>query len=96
MTDHAELIARLRKASQGNLLEWVCTLYAEAADALEAAQKWQDEIAYEDAEQLTKVRADEREACAQIADGYRCGGCGMDGKVAAAIRAREARKQMHE
>ncbi len=37
---------------------------------------------------LAQAIRDEREACAQIADGYRCGDCGMDGKVAAAIRAR--------
>jgi hypothetical protein len=32
--------------------------------------------------------AAEREACAKIADGFRCGSCGMDGKAAAAIRDR--------
>jgi hypothetical protein len=30
---------------------------------------------------------EEREKCAKIADGFTCGGCGMDGKVSAAIRA---------
>jgi hypothetical protein len=30
----------------------------------------------------------ENEACAKIADGFTCGLCGMDGKSAAAIRAR--------
>lgn len=29
---------------------------------------------------------EERERCAEIADGFTCGGCGMDGKAAAAIR----------
>lgn len=28
----------------------------------------------------------ERERCARIADSYRCGACGMDGKAAAEIR----------
>lgn len=27
------------------------------------------------------------EAAARVADGFRCGGCGMDGKAATAIRA---------
>jgi hypothetical protein len=33
----------------------------------------------------------EREACAQIADSFRCGCCGMDDKAAAAIRSRKPR-----
>ena len=33
----------------------------------------------------------EREACAKVADGFTCGGCGMDGKASAAIRARSDR-----
>ena len=33
------------------------------------------------------IRADEREKCAKIADGFSCGMCGMDGKCSAAIRA---------
>lgn len=32
------------------------------------------------------VRADALEAAAQIADSFNCGGCGMDGKAAKAIR----------
>lgn len=35
----------------------------------------------------------EREACAKIADSFRCGCCGMDGKAAAAIRARTPKEQ---
>jgi hypothetical protein len=31
-----------------------------------------------------------REECAQIADRFRCGTCGMDGKIAEAIRKGEA------
>ena len=33
------------------------------------------------------LRAQEREACAQIADSFTCGLCGMDGQIAARIRA---------
>ena len=32
------------------------------------------------------IRRDTIEACAQIVDGFTCGGCGMDGKAGAAIR----------
>ncbi len=35
---------------------------------------------------LAQARKDAIEECANIADGFRCGGCGMDGKAAAAIR----------
>ena len=38
-----------------------------------------------------RVKA-ERERCAQIADGFTCGACGMDGKVGAAIRALPSEK----
>lgn len=40
-----------------------------------------------DAAALSAARRDERERCAQIADRFTCGLCGMDGKAAAAIRA---------
>lgn len=33
-----------------------------------------------------RVRAETIEECAKVADGFRCGGCGMDGKAGAAIR----------
>lgn len=39
---------------------------------------------------LQAAVAAEREACAAVADGFTCGGCGMDGKAGAAIRARTA------
>jgi len=35
---------------------------------------------------LAIAREEERERCAQVADSFRCGACGMDGKAAAAIR----------
>lgn len=37
---------------------------------------------------VAEAIAMEREACAKIADSYRCGVCGMDGKAASEIRAR--------
>ena len=39
--------------------------------------------------ELIEEKHAEREACAQVADSFRCGICGMDGKIAAAIRARK-------
>ena len=36
--------------------------------------------------EVERIRRDTIEACAQIADGFTCGGCGMDGKAGAAIR----------
>jgi len=37
-------------------------------------------------ERADRMVAAERERCARIADSFRCGLCGMDGKAAAAIR----------
>jgi hypothetical protein len=45
-----------------------------------------DEILYQ---YLRAAVEAEREACAQIADSFRCGCCGMDDKAAAAMRARK-------
>lgn len=36
---------------------------------------------------LALVRKDERERCAEMADSFTCGVCGMDGKAGSAIRA---------
>jgi predicted alpha-1,6-mannanase (GH76 family) len=46
------------------------------------------EIAAALRQRADEATREEREACAKIADSFTCGLCGMDGKSAAAIRAR--------
>ncbi len=96
MTNHAELIARLRQVtSPRNFRAIPREIVTEAADALEDAigRHTQTKIRIQDT--LAQARRDECEACARIADDYQAK-LGWNAKaIAAAIRLR-SKGQTHD
>jgi len=74
------------------LLSHIATLMAELAQANAAGESLANKLATVEAaiDVLTAERDAAREKaieeCADIADGFFCGGCGMDGKSGKAIR----------
>ncbi len=85
MTDYAVLIAKLRDASR------LSSLFNEAADTLAEAKITIERLISSypcDTEEIAQARADEREACARIAETEPMGMRNHPAAIASAIRAR--------